>query len=240
MASRAVPSSQVEPPLRSALLPPQLQQFVFWTADWSFYDRMLSAVNDRHIRMTYDRGRLELMAPSLNHEWWSRRLDALIRALAEETGVDFLGGGMTTFRREDLDRGLEPDQCYFIANAERVRGRRTIDLSIDPPPDLAIEIDISSSSLDRMGIYAALGVPEVWRCDGVTFQVRQLSAQPGVREYFLAPRSSWFPAMPADRVSSFLIETQDELDIAFVRSARAWARAGFTRPSSGAPEQSSR
>jgi Uma2 family endonuclease len=217
-----------------------MQPFVFWTADWNLYDRMLSAVNDRHVRITYDRGRLELMAPSLNHEWWSRRLDSLIRALAEELGMDFLGGGMTTFRREDLDRGLEPDQCYFIASPERVRGRQKIDLSIDPPPDLALEIDISTSSLDRMGIYAALGVQEVWRCDGVTFEVRQLSATPGGRDYVVAPRSTWFPLLPADQVMQFLIETQGELDIAFGRMARAWVRAGFTTTQGGSSEQASR
>ncbi|MEM7204057.1 MAG: Uma2 family endonuclease [Planctomycetota bacterium] len=76
------------------------------------------------------------------------------------------GGGSTTWRREDLDRGLEPDECYWVENEPNVRGRRELDLRVDPPPDLPIEVDVHASSVDRVKIYAALGCRGGWRSTG--------------------------------------------------------------------------
>ena len=99
-------------------------------------------------------------------------LGRIIDILAEELEIPYDAGGSTTHKREDLAKGLEPDQCYYIRNEPLIRGRMELDLTHDPPPDLAIEIDISRSSVTRLGIYAALGVPEVWRYDGEALQVQ--------------------------------------------------------------------
>src|SRR5439155_6648165 len=122
-------------------------------------------IGERRYRITYYRGSLELMAPLWNHEWWGVRLDRVLTGVGMTLKRDFVCGGSTTFRRKDRDAGLEPDQCYYTVNAHRMLGLRELDLSSDPPPDLALEVDFTSSSLDRMGIYVALGVPEVWRWD---------------------------------------------------------------------------
>src|ERR1700722_6850872 len=146
---------------------------------WQTYQALLDDLGDRHIRLTYDRGNLEIMAPQFRHERYSGVLDQLVKALASAAKVRVVSAWSTTFQRDDLERGLEPDRCFYIRNLDAVLGKLEIDLSIDPPPDLAIEIDIMSSYLDRLGIYAALGVPEVWRFDGEHFQVLLRSDETG-------------------------------------------------------------
>jgi Uma2 family endonuclease len=128
------------------------------------------------LRITYDRGALEIMTLSPEHERLKHLLGYFILILVEELGWNMAGFGSMTFKRKRHQRGLEPDECYWIENELAVRGKDRIDLRRDPPPDLVIEIDWTHSSLDRLAIFAILGVPEVWRFDGkdVTFHVRRL------------------------------------------------------------------
>jgi len=112
-------------------------------------------------RLTYDKGLLEIRMPSELHESYKKLLGRIVEALTESLGLEICSLGSMTCDREDLARGLEPDQCYYIQNEAMIWGKDKIDLTSDPPPDLAIEIDITSSSLNRFAIYAQLGVPEV-------------------------------------------------------------------------------
>jgi Uma2 family endonuclease len=128
---------------------------------WQTYEDLLQDLAQTRVKLTYDRGSLEIMTPMYRHESCAGFLGRLVEVAAEEFSMRFISGWSTTFRREDLKRGLEPDRCYYIGNVSAVLGKLDIDLSRDPPPDLAIEVDIRSSSLNRMSIYAALGVPEV-------------------------------------------------------------------------------
>ncbi len=98
----------------------------------------------------------------------------MIALVAEETGVDVYGVGSTTFKRADAQRGFEPDSCFYIQNEARIRGKDRIDLAVDPPPDLVIEVDITSPSINKLPIYAQLGVPEVWRYDGEKLEILKL------------------------------------------------------------------
>src|SRR5438067_1421340 len=124
--------------------------------DWPTYRRLLRVFDGRPgIRLTYDRGALEIRTTSPLHEHYRRLLGRMIEALTEELNIPLAGYGSMTFRRP-RKRGLEPDQCYWIAEEARMRGRDSIDLRVDPPPELIVEIDITSSSLNRMGIYATL------------------------------------------------------------------------------------
>src|SRR5205823_2121961 len=118
----------------------------------------------------------------------------------EELGMPLKHGGSTTLRRRLRQRGIEADECFWIANAHRMAGRRRLNLRTDPPPDLAIEVDVSHSSLDRLAIYAVLGVPEVWRLDGDTLTFYVLGPK---RSYTSAPVSQSFPlATPADLLTA--------------------------------------
>ncbi|MFA5505269.1 MAG: Uma2 family endonuclease [Vulcanimicrobiota bacterium] len=143
-------------------LEPLENRFVM-TADWDTYEKILEAVGDRPVKVTYDNGRLELMSPSYDHEKGKTALGALLESILVHLDLEFDAGGSTTFKEKALQRGLEPDECYWIANASEFEGAWNSER--DPYPDLAIEVEVSRSVLDRMGILAALGVREVWRLD---------------------------------------------------------------------------
>lgn len=174
------------------------------------YDALAEALEraGSHVRLTYDRGDLELMSPSPEHEWYRQRFHTLVELTAEVYGIPIDSLGSTTFRSEDLDRGLEPDECYYTANWRRVAGKKRLNLSVDPVPDPVVEVDITSSSLDRRNIYAALGVPEIWRFDGEALRFHVL--QPD-RSYVEVDRSPTFPDLPAPGIVSFF-ETHKDLD----------------------------
>lgn len=207
-------------------------RIVLDNVDWRTYTRFLNLFSERPgYRLTYDRGRLEIMSPLPEHEIDVDFLGCLVRALSGELGLTIKGGGSTTFRRRRQRRGLEPDRCYWIANEPAVRGRRQINLRVDPPPDLAIEVDVTSSSLDRMSIYATLGVPEVWRLDARVLTFHSLGAK---RKYKAITHSLSFPMLsPADLMNFLaLCSTQDDNRVE--RQFRAWVRqqiaAGGTTP----------
>lgn len=200
------------------------ERFSFYDVDWAFYDLVLSQVEDRPVFVTYDRGSLEVMSPSASHESSSGLIGRLIEELTLELNIPIRSGRSTTFRREDLERGLEPDECYWIQNEARVRGAGPIDLRRDPPPDLAVEVEITSRLLDRVGIYAALGVPELWRFDGEKLRVCILGAD---GRYADSDHSRALPRLPIGEVVRFLNmpKTMDETTL--VRSFREWIRANL-------------
>jgi Uma2 family endonuclease len=191
-------------------------------ADWVTYQKFLDAVGDRNVRITYDRGNLELMSPLPIHEifktWFGRFLDLL----ALELRICVKACGSTTFKKEELERGLEPDECFYLMSAAKVRDWGALDLEHDPPPDLAIEVDITSSYLDRLGIYAALKVPELWRFDGETLRVFKLGAN-GV--YELCESSPSLPFLPMGELIPFLHQGAAATDDGEVlRSFLTWVR----------------
>ena len=197
------------------------QRFRLDGVSWDFYEHLLEELGDRRVRVTFDRGALELMAPTYRHENYAVALGDFVKVICEETGADFQSGRTTTFRREDLARGLEPDDCFYIRNVRKILGKSQIDLTLDPPPDLAIEIDISHSSLDRMKIYAALGVPEVWRFDGRSLEVHCLTPD---GDYELRTNSPTFPTLPIHRLADFLGKSTAVDEGTLVRRFRAWVR----------------
>lgn len=198
------------------------RRFLVRGAGWRAYDALAEALSDRRVpRMTYDRGDLEFMSPSPEHEELAGWLGAVVRGAAREYGVPIKGLGSTTFRSEALDRGLEPDRCFYTVNWRRVVRKKRLDLGVDPPPDLAIEIDITSSSLNRLAIDAALRVPEVWRCDGTSVDVLLLGPD-GL--YGAADGSPTFPRLPLGDVLTFIEQTRDLDDNAWEDAFRAWLR----------------
>jgi Uma2 family endonuclease len=186
---------------------------------WKAYEALLECWADRPVRLTYDRGRLEIMSPLRKHEKPGAFLKQMIELFTLGMKIPRETGGSMTFRKEAAQRGLEPDGCYWIQNVEAVRGTEEFDGQVDPPPDLVIEIDITSSSLDRMSIYAALGVPEVWRFDGVELTVNLL--QHG--QYIPSEQSLALPGLPLGVVRRFL-DRRTEDEVTLLSSFQAWVR----------------
>jgi len=156
------PSQIVVPPGQSILLE---------TVDWASFEAFLEQMSERPgMRLAYDAEVLELMTPLLEHEDDKEIIGDLIRALLEMLDIEFRSIGSTTLRSLAVAKGVEPDQCFYIAHESAIRGKRSIDLSVDPPPDLALEIDIPTRR-DHRAIYAALRIPELWRFDGTRLHI---------------------------------------------------------------------
>ncbi|HET6882295.1 MAG TPA: Uma2 family endonuclease [Pirellulales bacterium] len=189
--------------------------------DWGTYSRLLRAFErKRRFRLTYDRGTLEIMSPLWEHEKPAYVLGAFVDCLVQELQLQYEPGRTVTLRRRRKSRGLEPDNCYWIASAAQLAGKTRLDLRADPPPDLAIEMDVTHSSLDRMSIYAALGVPEVWRVtlEGLTFNF----LEGGV--YQVRPHSLSFPQLASADVLAFLAQLGQTGTADLIAQFREWVR----------------
>ena len=214
---RPMPVDKVEPRVDSRI--------VLNAVDWEDYTKFLEAGGKRRIRFTYDRGTLEIMTVSNIHEWWKTRIALLIRYLCVYIDIEIQGCGNTTLRRRDLERGIEPDEGLYVRSTP-ILGPKNIDLQKDPPPNLGIEIDISSSSLDRQSIYAALRVAEIWRFDGDTILVYRLNTEGG---YEVVTQSGHFPMLPMDEFQSFLLETKDLGETKLFHQFQKWLQAHIKR-----------
>jgi Uma2 family endonuclease len=199
-----------------------LNRLVLYGVDWKTYTRLLRAFDGRSgLHLTYDRGALEIMNVTYGHESDAELLGRFVIVLTEEIGQEVAPGRSTTFRRKRKRRGLEPDNCYWIAHEAAVRGKRRINLRVDPPPDLAIEVDIFHSSLDRMGIYAALGVPEVWRFDGQVLTFHGLAPDGSL---VTVSHSRAFPFLAAIDLMQFLALRRQLGANAIAAQFRAWVK----------------
>ena len=201
---------------------------------WQTYQAMRNDPGIRRVRLTYDRGNLQIMPPLFRHESYAEALGQLVKALAAAAKRRSKSAGSTTFQREDLERGLEPDRCFYIQNVDAVLGKIQLDPSTDPPPDLAVEVDITSSSLNRLGIYAALGVPEVWRFDGEQFEILLRRDE---TSYDRVAASLAFPTLRTAKVVELLhaiVALDDETQ---TRKARAWVRKHAPAAKKGGPRR---
>lgn len=169
---------------------------------WEQYEDLLNDLGERPgVRVSYDAGRLEIMSPLPEHEEYKEFISDLARAFSEENGIPLEKRGSATWKRRMIQKGVEPDTCFYVANAHRIAGKRKIDLESDPPPDIAVEIDTTNESLTKFPIYAALGVPEIWRYDGKRVQIYRLAGD----TYVETDASSFF----SDLRSSMLTESLD-------------------------------
>lgn len=197
------------------------QCVILYGVSWETYERLLAEhQGSSGTHFTYDQGRLEIMVLSAKHEKPNRALALLVEVIAEEMGIDVENLGSTTFKRKDLDRGFEPDSCFYIQNAERIKGKEEIDLTVDPPPDLVIEIDITSPSLNKFPLFAALGIPEVWRYDGARVSLFRLEAN----AYPERAESDILPNVTGEILTKFLAEDKLLKRTAWLRQVREWVR----------------
>jgi Uma2 family endonuclease len=160
------------------------------------------------------------MSPSAEHESIAYYIGLLVAVFAEEAGVDLYGAGSVTFDREDLERGFEPDSCFYIQNEEQVRGKDRIDLAVDPPPDLVIEIDITSPSFSKLPIYAQIGVPEVWRYDGERMTILVLEYS----DYAERTESIVLPPVTSNALTDLVEKSKTTSRTVWLKRVREWSR----------------
>lgn len=199
------------------------QRVLLSNVSWETFERLLEELGDnRATRLAYNEGLLEIMTPLGTHENSNRFIDDLVRAIADELNLNLKKFGSLTLKRAKKLKGAEPDSCYYIQNEPLVRSTQEIDLDNDPPPDLVLEIDITSGSLDKRPIYAAIGVPEFWCYDGKKLEIFVL--QLANREYQKVTQSSTFPWMPLDIIPRFIRQSLVDGETATLRAFRAWVR----------------
>ena len=188
---------------------------------WETYERLLDEADNHGPRFTYDRGDLEIMTPSHRHEAWKKLAGRMIEAMTEVLAVPIKSGGSTTFKRADLERAIEPDECYWVQSEARMRGKLEIDLLVDPAPDLVLEAEVSRSILDRLDILASLGVGEVWRYDGERLSIHVLGTDGRYRE---SPTSACFPWLPVEPFTAHLKRAGETDETSWIREFRVWVK----------------
>lgn len=197
---------------------------VMYGVSWKTYIELRDNPENYHLRMTYDRGTLEIMAPSPAHGRYANILGRIIDTWSEELDIPIVCLRDMTCQREDLDKGFEPDNCYYVQHEPEMWQKMEIDLMVDPPPDLAIEIEVTRSTAKKIeSIYAAFGVPEVWRFDGDKLQAYEFvegGYQP--RESSLA-----FPQLPFQKVEDIVRKVGQVREQRLFREFREWVRENF-------------
>ncbi|WP_020473103.1 Uma2 family endonuclease [Zavarzinella formosa] len=173
------------------------------------------------IKICFANGRLLVVSPSFRHEKWTSRIGAMIELLAEELGLPYEMARGTTFRQEELRAGLEADECFYFANAPAIAARDEIDLERDPPPDLALEVDLTTDSTVKLDIYARIGVPEVWQFDGEALLLRLLQTD---GRYAATDRSPTFPMLNPASLVAFLNSVSHLDQGSMKRQAREWIK----------------
>ncbi len=172
---------------------------------WQTYENLLADLDEQSgTRLTYDRGVLEIMTLTPEHESLNRYLASLVDLFVDALEMDVHPVGSSTFKREDRERGFEPDSSFYFQHAAQMRGKKRIDLAVDPAPELVIEIDISHGSLDKLSLFAHFGVEEVWRFDGTIMHLYHLAEG----AYDEVDRSSIFPGLTAEHIEEFLQQAQ--------------------------------
>ncbi len=211
----------------ATVLPPQSEsRTVLYGVPWHTYVELRENPDNDHLHMTYDRGTLEIMSPSPAHGRYGYIIGKVIDAWSDELDIPIVCLRDMTCKREDIEKGFEPDNCFYVQNEPQMWQKMEIDLTIDPPPDLAIEIEMTRSAIKKItSIYAAFGVPEVWRFDGSKLQAYEL-IEGGYR-----PRetSLCFPGLPLEKAEELARQVGQVREQTLIRGFRQWVREKFGR-----------
>lgn len=199
---------------------PPGQRIELQSVDWQGFESILIELGEnRNTRIAYTNNTLSIVTPQFRHEKTKVVLGDLVKVLLDELGIDYDASGSTTLKRQDLGKGVEPDDSFYIQNFSQVLHKDRLDLSVDPPPDLAIEIDLSSKT--QIEVYEALGIPELWRYDNGDLRIDVLQA--GV--YVKSEESPTFRGWPiVDLATQYIARAREVGQGQAIREFRQWVR----------------
>jgi Uma2 family endonuclease len=199
---------------------------VLHNLSWQQFTNILDDLGEnRAVRVAYDQGTLEIMTPLPEHGYYEDVISDIIKEIADELDINYECYGVTTWKRESKLAGVEPDSCFYFQNESIIRGKLSFDLNQDPPPDLALEIDLTNKSLDRFPIYARLGVPEIWCYDSGELKIYQLQEN----LYIEVINSSIFPQLSIQDIPQ-IIKDNLPLGRRIIRKVvREWVRKELSR-----------
>ncbi len=200
----------------------QANRVLLHNLSWQQFENLLLDLGDsRAARVAYEDGTLEIMTPLPEHEFYNEAISILIEDIAETLEIDYECLGSSTWKREKYLAGVEPDNCFYFQNEALIRGQLDFDLDHDPPPDLALEIDLTSKSLNRFSIYARLGIPEIWCYDSGALSLYQLQGE----TYQEVETSAIFPTLPIKEIPELIERYRGEGRRSLRRAIRQWAIA---------------
>jgi Uma2 family endonuclease len=192
---------------------------------WEDYEQLLTDLgDDYHVRVSYACGWLEIMRPLPEHGEFAEVVQDIAREITRELGVKLEARGSMTIRSAWPSKGTEPDTCFYVQNATRIIGKRSLDFNTDPAPDIVVEIDVTNTSQSKFPIYATLGVPEIWRYDGSQAHFYYLSGE----QYVETSHSQAFPFLPSTVLAQCIEQSKTEGQDAALDAARAWVRVHKT------------
>jgi Uma2 family endonuclease len=196
------------------------QRIQFQAVDWNEFEAILEELGDqRACRIAYSDGVLEIRMPLPKHEKAKVLIGDMVKILLEELDIDNEGFGSSTFKRQDMAKGIEPDECFYIEHAAQMIGKDRLDLTVDPPPDLAIEVDVTSKT--GLDAYLALGVPELWRFEEGRLRISLLRDG----QYQDAESSPHFPQFPiVEGISEFVDRSKTAGRSQALKAFRQWVR----------------
>lgn len=193
------------------------EKHIYYGIPWKTYLQLLDELGDNSsVRLTYSQGVLEGRVTKRRHEQLTRLVDMVVTLLAFELGMNVDNCGAMTMRVDSIESGGEPDSCFYITHESEVRGVEDIDLQIHPPPDIVLEVDITSPSLDKFELYAAAGVPEVWRHDGDEIKFYALIEG----QYQITTNSRCFPHLSSEMLEHYIDTGRDEGSTAMLQMVR--------------------
>jgi len=209
----------------SQLIVPPGQRIILTDVNWSKFEDILQELGEKRAkRVAYSQNKLEIRMPLPEHEFDKEIIGDMVKILLEELEIDRECYGSTTFKRQDMAAGIEPDNCFYIQNYRLMIGKRRLDLTVDPPPDLAIEVDVTSKT--QLSAYEALGVPELWQFSKRSLKINVLQAG----EYVESSLSPTFPNFPiTEGVNQFVQMSLTEGSSAALRAFRKWVRERIKR-----------
>lgn len=213
-------------PANGAVTPRDEQRLVLHSVAWETYTTIGDALDGhRGVRVLYQDGTLTVMVKSREHELFAERLGYFVAWVAAAVGRPCEPCGQMTLRRKDLDAGVEGDKTFYVGpNADKMRGVREVNLEVDPPPDLAIEVELTHPADEALATYAKLGVPEVWRFDAVRWTMTFLRRQDN-GQYVVSPNSAAFPALSPQHVIEQLKRAAEAGTTPWLAGLADWARA---------------
>ncbi len=191
---------------------------------WDTFNQLLQELGDkRSHRLAYSQGTMEIMTPLGKHEHSNRFIERLIYAIIDELALEVKSLGSLTLKADNLQKGVEPDSCFYIQNEFRVRNKQNIEIGVDPVPDLVLEIDVTSSSLDKLSIYGALAVPEIWRYNG--YVLTALIWDGDNQVYQVSDFSRAFTWLRVSELSGFMQQCLRDGETKTLRDFRRWLQS---------------
>jgi Uma2 family endonuclease len=201
---------------------PPASTLILHEISWEEYEELLDALGEaKGLRVSFDKGTMQIMTLSTRHDKYARLIDNLVSLFSITRRIKVLCYGSATMKKQDKLKGAEPDSCFYVQNAERVGKQSDIDFSIDPPPDLVVEVDLGHDSISKFPLYAALGVNEIWRYDGQFLTMYHLT----LGQYIPASASQALPELTSETLTEFLARSHHQDQYEVVLAFETWLQA---------------